>query len=136
MAEQDPDIGAPERDRVGHLYRELPREEPSAAMDAAIQAQARTAFATHPAPLVPPTGRRTWYFPFAAAAVIVLAVAVTWQMEREQGDPVGSAADAVRSAPMQAERKDERPAPESKPQARARNEAPQPKVKAEVQAGA
>jgi hypothetical protein len=135
MAEQErPDFGH-ERDEVSHLYQGLARDEPPARLDAAIRNEARRALAMHPAPLVPPTGRRTWYFPFAAAAVIVLAVAVTWQMEREQGDPVGSAADAVR-APMEAERKDEGRALEPKSQARSRNEAPQPKVKAEVQAGA
>jgi hypothetical protein len=75
-------------------YRELPREEPPAALDAKIRAAAlgaaskdsRRAVISHPAPLVAPTGRRQWYFPVAAAAVIVLSVAVTWQVEREQGD--------------------------------------------------
>jgi hypothetical protein len=136
MAEQDrPDLG-PGKDKVSHLYRGLARAEPPAQLDAAIRNEARRALALHPAPLVPPTGRRSWYFPFAAAAVIVLAVAVSWQMEREQGDPLGSAADAVRSAPMQAERKDERPALEQKPQARARKEAQQPKAKVEADIGA
>jgi len=64
-------------DDVTRAYRALPREEPAQALDAAIRNAARTALETHPAPLVPPTGRRTWAFPLAAAAVIVLAVAVT-----------------------------------------------------------
>jgi hypothetical protein len=96
---------------VERRYRQLPREEPPAVLDAKVRAEARRAVVAHPAPLVAPTGRRTWYFPVAAAAVIVLAVAVTWQVEREQGDEGAPLA----SAPAPALRKEQK-LPEQAPQ--------------------
>jgi len=71
-------------DDISRRYRELPREEPPRHLDDAIRAAARRAVQTRPAPLVVPTGRQRWYFPLAAAAIIVLAVAVTMHVEREQ----------------------------------------------------
>src|SRR5687767_2997673 len=69
---------------ISRRYRELGREEPPRHLDDAIRAAARRAVGTRPAPLVVPTGRQRWYFPLAAAAIIVLAVAVTLHVEREQ----------------------------------------------------
>jgi hypothetical protein len=118
---------------VERLYRQLPREEPPAALDAKIRAEARRAVVAHPAPLVAPTGRRTWYFPLAAAAVIVLAVAVTWQVERQQvdeGAPLPHQApqkqpEAAQYAPLA--KRAEKPAEEAKKEAPtelAKNQAP------------
>src|SRR6267378_1232276 len=76
-----------ERDpKVSRRYRELGSEEPPTALDAEILAASRRAAETRLALLVAPTGRRRWYFPVAAAAIITLAVAVTVQVERQQPD--------------------------------------------------
>ena len=72
--------------KVSARYRELSREEPPRHLDDAILAAARRATASRPAPLVAPTGRRRWYFPVAGAAIIVLAVAVTIHVERQERD--------------------------------------------------
>jgi hypothetical protein len=79
---------ADERDpKVSQRYRELAAEEPSRELDQAILAAAHRAADKPHAPLVTPAGRHRWYFSLGAAAVIVLAVAVTWHVERAQPDP-------------------------------------------------
>jgi hypothetical protein len=103
MAEQD------DEREVSRVYRQLPREEPPPEIDAAIRAEARSVVETHPAPLVVPTGRRQWYFPVAAAAVIVLAVAVTWHVEQEAPDPAVAPVPAAPAA--QAPKKEPVPGP-------------------------
>jgi hypothetical protein len=95
--------------KVSGAYRKLAREEPPAAVDRRIAAAAREALEVRPAPLVAPTARRAWYVPLAAAAVILLAVAITWHIQLEQagldgeGAPAQAAAkDAVAAAPSSA----------------------------------
>jgi len=113
--ERDPDIS--------RKYRELGAEEPPRALDDAILAASRRAVDSHPAPLVVPAGRRRWYFPVAAAAMITLAVAVTVQVERQKPDDE----IVVATAPPQA--KEERAAAqvEKKEQAFSGPAAEQPK---------
>src|SRR6185437_1655678 len=79
---------ADERDpRVTQRYRELDGEEPSRELDQAILAAAHRAADKPHAPLVTPAGRHRWYFAFGAAAILVLAVAVTVQIERKGSEP-------------------------------------------------
>jgi hypothetical protein len=102
---------------ISRQYRELPREEPPRHLDDAIRAAARRAVGTRPAPLVVPTGRQRWYFPLAAAAVIVLAVAVTLHVEREQpGEEIASAPAAPASSPPQTRAEAQPEKPQSAPQ--------------------
>src|SRR6267378_1339513 len=123
MAEQEIDPAGRDGDpQVSRRYRELGRDEPPAALDAAIRAEARRALVMHAAPLVPPTGRRHWYFPVAAAAVIVLAVAVTSQVEREQSSDVRPAPPetALPAAPaMNREMRSDAPKPQAGARAKA-----------------
>ena len=111
-----------EDDEISRRYRELPREEPPRHLDDAILAAARRAVDTRPAPLVVPTGRQRWYFPLAAAAIIVLAVAVTMHVEREQpGEEIVSAQTAPADVPPRGK-------PRRRPRPRNRSPRPSPSV--------
>src|SRR5262249_6393398 len=87
--------------KVSRRYRELGAEEPSRELDQAILAAAHRAADRPHAPLVTPAGRHRWYFAFGAVAILVLAVAITVQLDR---GPLDLESIAPASAP--AERKE------------------------------
>jgi hypothetical protein len=89
--------------KISRRYRELGDEEPPRELDQAILAAAHRAADRAHAPLVAPAGRHRWYFAFGAAAILVLAVAITVQVDRQQLDPEGLPAA---SAPAVSERKE------------------------------
>ena len=110
--------------KISQRYRELPGEEPPRALDDAILAASRRAVESRPAPLVAPTGRRRWYVPLAAAAVITLAVAVTLHIQHDKPE---EEIDAVSPA-MNVQ---EAPKPEA-PKAPAKVEAAKPAAKGQA----
>src|SRR4029079_15156893 len=64
-------------DKLTRRYRELPAQEPPAALDAAIRDAAHRAVA-------PRRGAQRWAVPVSLAAVLVLAAGITLRMQQEQ----------------------------------------------------
>lgn len=104
-------------ERLRRLYGALPREEPPPALDAAVLAAARRAVAR-------PSFARRWGAPISIAAVLVLVVGVTLEMQREEpgvetsvapsAAPPAAAPDAA--APAEAPKAPQEP-PKAPPQA-------------------
>jgi len=69
---------------VSKQYRELGAEEPPRALDEAILAAARREAGARPGALPARRNRQRWFAPLATAAVLVLAVAVTVNMQVER----------------------------------------------------
>ncbi len=117
---------------VSRRYRELGGEEPPRALDEAILAAARDEARARPAPLVTPAGRRRWYFPLAATAVIMLSVVVTLNMQREPPGPETPAPQSEYAQPdvkaPAAEAPREPPAPRAAVRAEARKPVDAPSV--------
>lgn len=110
-----------ERDpKISAAYRGLGAEEPPRALDEAILAAARREAGARPGSPGRASPRR-WYAPLAAAAVLVLALAVTLHMEYEQPD-IGQPAPAAKqaAAPPAA------PPPAAPPEAKDANDAAKP----------
>ena len=85
---------ADERDpKISQRYRELGTEEPPPELDRAILRAARRAA----------TRRNRWYPSLAAAAVLVFAVAIVVQIERQPPDqaPISAPSASVPAAPAQ-----------------------------------
>lgn len=94
MTDDDRELKVPPH--VSQKYRELGAEEPPRALDDAILAAARREVGARPGSPGRAAPRR-WVGSLAAAAVLVLAVAVTLHMQREQPD-IAQPAPAVKEA--------------------------------------
>src|SRR4051812_49842905 len=80
-------------DRIGDRYRELARETPPPAIDAAILAASRRAVGSRPG------GARRWFAPVSAVAVLVLGIGIALRMQVEQPGIETSAPAAEYRAP-------------------------------------
>jgi hypothetical protein len=87
-------------DGLGRAYRDLPREEPPAHLDAAILAASRRAVASAPE-AVPRRGfAARWGAPISVAAVLVLGIAISLRMQLEQPGIETSLPERAREAPV------------------------------------
>ncbi len=108
---------------LARLYRQLPAEEPSAAVDARILAAAQAAADAQTAAgqLRRPSRWQRLRAPFALAATVVLAVGVLWQQRSPEEEAVPAAVQSAarelaaveRTAPAQAPLAEAMPAPEA-----------------------
>jgi hypothetical protein len=81
--------GDAERDpRLDRLYREVPREEPPARLDAAILAAARREVGARPR--AASAQLRTWRVPISIAAMVVLSVSLVTLVREQGGDKLES----------------------------------------------
>lgn len=103
-------------ERLGRLYRESDRAEPSSALDAAILAAARAAVA--PVPRRRP-GRRAWMLPTSLAATVALAVGLTLLVQQKQERRGGDWVKAEAPATAASKRAETEVAAPSVPQERA-----------------
>jgi len=81
-------------DKLSRAYRDLAREEPPSALDASILAASARA-------LRRPSASRRWAVPVSIAAVFVLALGLTLEMQREQPG-IETSAPAAGSIPPRA----------------------------------
>lgn len=109
-------------DKLRDAYRALAREEPPAHLDAAILAAARREVAR-------PSLVQRWRVPVSLAAVLVLAIGITLELQhQEPGIETSMPSDATREAPRAETPKAEAPKLEApKPEA-PKAEAPKPEA--------
>jgi hypothetical protein len=111
---------------VSKRYRELGAEEPPRELDEEILAASRRGASARPASLDRAT-RQRWHAPLAAAAVLVLAVAVTLHVQVEQPQMDASVPPAPR-----AEKPAAPPTPPSVPAAKLKQRAAESRAEAKV----
>ena len=121
----------PVDDRISRAYRDMPGDEPPPALNDAIRAAARRAVRARPG------FARRWQLPISIAAVLVLAVGVALQVEREQpavndGASMPAASPASRAIRAQPDASvptaPERAAPAEPPRKPERGEAATPAI--------
>ena len=117
-------------DKLARRYRELPREEPPAAIDETILAASRRAVASRP--------RSNWMVPTSIAAVLVLGIGVSLRMQMEEPGvetsvPSSSSSEyptpAAEPPPQEEARPEAKPKPEAQP-------VPAPQASARAQSSA
>lgn len=114
-------------DKLARAYRDLPREEPPARLDAAILAAARREVA-------PRSFVQRWRVPVSLAAVLVLAIGITLELQHQEPGIETSLPSAAAPAPAPSTPAPEMPAPQSPPAAATRSEAARSDARAAAKA--